>query len=205
MRKTIIVLFIITTISSFAQVNLGLRTSINLSDYSNLDTQKRTNFYFGVIIPVKFGKIYTFQPELNLSKQGATYHLSNTEDYKLFSDYISTSIINKLNINDKFSVLIAPYLSFRTNKDVSTSYTSGGWIISTHNTIHLFTKEDTGIIIGCEYNISKNVSLEARYKQGMVDTIDLEYFNLENIDDKNTTQVFQVGITYKFELKQTKQ
>lgn len=197
-----ILLFVISI--SFSQTKIGLRTGINLSDYTNIDTEKRTNFYAGIIVPIKLSNLYTLQPEVNYTKQGAIYNLNTTEKYDLFSDYISLAVANKFNIYKKVNLIIEPYLAIRLNSNYSSTYSDSGWIISSNYTRKLYSGGDIGIGFGLEYNLTNNLSLETRYKNGFTDIIDLEYFDRDINDQQNSTQVFQLGITYKFNLKKTK-
>ena len=59
------------------------------------------------------------QPEIAYSKQGAIYHLDNLTDFDLFSDYISTGVINKFRIASKFNAFSEPYFDIRVNKVIS--------------------------------------------------------------------------------------
>jgi len=204
-QVSLFILFLGFYTYSFSQANLGLRSGINVSDYTEVNnSEKRISYYIGAIVPINFGTKYILQPELNYSKEGNSITLFDNSKYKLHSDYLSISVVNKYRITSKFNLLFGPYFAIRTSKEVSRSYTSGGWALSFKHTINLFEKNDSGFIIGFEYNINKSLALETRFKKGHLDALNLDYFSEDYDNKKEKTQVFQVGITYKFDLKQTK-
>lgn len=203
MKKLIIVLLLLVSIlstQSQTKFKFGVRTGINISDYTSLDTKKRLNFYLGGSLSIKFAEFYTMQPEITYSRQGAVYRFDNQTDFDLFSDYISTGVINKFRITSKIKALAGPYLDIRINEVVSREEYHGGFFSFT-NDIVLFTPIDVGVTLGMDYEIDKNLLIEIRLKQGTIGAINQRYFdssNGNNSETNNLTQVFQIGATYKF-------
>ena len=206
MKKVLFLILILSFYTySFSQTNFGLRIGMNMSDYTNLDTNKRTNFYVGAILPIQLSSKRVLQPEINFSKQGAIYHIDSNTDYNLYSDFISGTVLFKYTVLPKTDVFGGPYIAVRVNKEVYNDETSSGYFFNTTSKTVLFMPIDSGITMGIEYNLFNNFTVEARYIQGMNDSIELRYFDSEfNTSLKETTQVFQLGIAYKLELKQTK-
>jgi len=205
MKKSIIIILLLTCYSnSFSQMNFGIRVGANLSDFTNLNTNKRTNFYGGIILPIQLKSKITLQPELNFSKQGAIYHLDANTDYNLYSDYLSNTVLFKYKVTAKTTVFGGPYVAVRLNKSVNRKSTSGYFFSYTSST-SLYKQPDEGIVLGIDYELVKNLMIELRYKHGLEDSIELRYFDSDFDGSlKEVTQVFQLGIAYKFKLKQTK-
>jgi len=58
-----------------------------------------------------------------------------------------------------------------------------------------------GVTLGMDYEIDKNLLVEVRLKQGTTRAINQQYFDSSNDGNHKTndlTQVFQMGVTYKF-------
>lgn len=197
---TILTITILTT--SYAQVNFGIRGGLNLSDYSHLDSDKKTDFYFGVLLSVKLGDLYTLQPEFTYSKEGTKLNgnynriNSNTIDAAFFS----ASVINKFNVVDRVHIAFGPYFDIRMDEyvDYNNRNDNNYYYDSATNAV------DIGFIIGMGYDITESLTLDARFKYGFIDT-----FNVERLDSNSQyydysshkNQVIQIGISYKFNVK----
>ena len=202
MKKTV-TLFALVLLSTFgySQARFGIRGGVNLADLTNLETSKRTDFYGGVFLAIKASEAYTFQPEITYSMQGTTLN-SNKElrveneglkDLKL--EFLSIAFINKLTTKSNINLLIGPYLDIRMSDNVQ----NDGYFFE-----GLFPRMDIGLQVGLGYDISDTFAIEARLKQGFADMLnENDIYQDYNLDDKNYNQVFQIGITYKFDLKQT--
>ncbi len=199
---TIVTLTVLTT--SYAQVNFGLRGGLNLSDYSNLQSDKKTDLYFGALLSVKLGDLYTLQPELTYSKEGTKLkgNYDKIKSNTISADFFSVAIINKFNVADRAHILFGPYLDIRMSENVD-------FINNDNNNYYNYYESvtnavDIGFIGGIGFEVSKSLTIEARFKQGFIDTFDLgrvdasnQYYNYNS----HKNQVIQLGIAYKFNLK----
>ncbi len=208
MKKIVLTAILLATASiTFAQFNFGIRGGLNLSDYSNLDnSSKKTDYYVGAILSIKFGDFYTLQPEFTYSKQGTK--LNGTQPYLASNtigvNYFSVDVANKLAIGNNVHFIIGPYFDIVMDKDIKEIRNADSY----YNRYET-TGVDLGFIFGLGFDVTKNLTIEARYKQGFIGVID----NLENNntdasyyydEDPHLNKVFQVGITYKFELMKSK-
>lgn len=196
---TILTVAILTT--SYAQVNFGIRGGLNLSDYSNLDSDKKTDLYFGVLLSIKLGDLYTLQPELIYSKEGVKlkgeYNRINSNT--ITANFFSLAMINKFSVANKAHIVVGPYFDIRMDENVDYNNNNNNYYYdSATNGV------DIGFIVGLGFDVTKNLTLEARFKQGFIDT-----FNVDRLDSNNRynnlnshkNQVIQLGIAYKFNLR----
>lgn len=202
MKKTLLIAFILLlSLQGFSQTRFGIRGGVNLTDLTNLETKKRTDFYAGVFLAIKASEAYTLQPEIMYSVQGATLNNDNylmragnekLADLKL--EFLSIAFINKLTTQNNINFLIGPYIDIRMADNIK----NDGYFLE-----GLFPRMDIGIQLGLGYDINDSLSIEARFKQGFIDMLnENDVYEAYPTDDANFTQVFQFGITYKFNLKQ---
>ena len=209
MKKIVLTAILLATASiTFAQFNFGIRGGLNLSDYSNLDnSSKKTDYYVGAILSIKFGDFYTLQPEFTYSKQGTK--LNGTQPYLASNtigvNYFSVDVANKLAIGNNVHFIIGPYFDIVMDKDIKEIRNADDYYYYRYET----TGVDLGFIFGLGFDVTNNLTIEARYKQGFIGVIDyLENNNTDSSyyydEDPHLNKVFQVGITYKFELMKSK-
>lgn len=209
MKKIILILafLFVSVITVNAQVTFkpGVKAGLNISRFTNTEGSKKTDFYIGGQLAIKFAKFYTLQPELVYSKQG-----SNVEQYGYFNDfdpiatrrtqkytidYLSLGVINKFTFGEGFQVAVGPSLDFKVGDNFD-SYLRDELI-----------GVDLAFIVGVGYTFSNNITLEARFKQGMVDIFGNNYNeyndsnNNGNYDEIVLNQLFQLGVSYSFDLK----
>ncbi|CAI2766098.1 PorT family protein [Flavobacterium collinsii] len=195
----IIVLALFTLTSVQAQVTFkpGLRAGASFSTFSNTRSDYRTDFYIGGFGEIKLTKIYTLQPEITYSKQGAsnvkTYiNYNNGNDVvqtkNLEIDYLSIAMVNKFTLKNGFQFQVGPTLDFRLRD----------------NLLYEKTDFDLAFIMGVGYRLPSGLTFEARFKKGIVDVLDSDYYgsNGNNNDywfrDYNTNVSFQIGVSYPF-------
>lgn len=192
--------------TSQAQVTVkpGVRAGLNVSSLTNSNADSRADFYVGGQVGIQFTKFYTLQPELTYSRQGAT--INGYEDYdialpspnnRVYRDYdvelqyISLAVANKFKIVDGFHALVGPSLDFKVGDNFADNSDLIGF--------------DLAIFGGLGYTFSNGFTVEARFKQGLVDIFgdnydyydDDEYYN-DYADHVKLNQVFQIGASYTF-------
>lgn len=181
---------------SNAQVELwlGPRAGVNISTVSDLEGDAMVGMYGGVAFAAKFTERYTLQPELGISMQGIK---GADSDDNLKLNYFTVGLINKLYLVDGLHILAGPEFNFKVN-DTFSDYIyldeDDEWE-TYDDSIQPF---DFAIIGGLGYDLPFGLSIEARYKQGLLDVAD--FFNLEEDSKSKLNQVFQIGIVYKFHL-----
>ena len=199
MIKRILFVFTLVLISnySFSQVNFGIRTGLNISDYTKMDSYEKYGFYIGGYTSIPFTEKYTLQPEISFTNQGS--HLKSVlegQPNNITNDYLSFSVINKFKFKKNLSLIIGPYLDIRVNKNIEINKTVIYWSYSTL----ILSSVDIGGEIGISYKVMGNFMIEARYKTGFVDAIQEDYFYNSDTRNTNLTQVIQIGIAYNLNL-----
>lgn len=199
MRKlTVIVFFLFASIMS-AQVTFkpGLRAGASFSNFSNIRSDYKTDFYVGGFGEIKLTKFYTLQPEITYSQQGADnvktiIRYNNGQDViesrNLEIDYLSLAMINKFTFNGGFQLQVGPTLDFRLQD----------------NLLYQKSDVDLAFIMGIAYKLKSGLTFEARFKKGLVDVLDSDIYESSRDNDEfwladyNTNISFQLGISYPF-------
>lgn len=196
MKKIILSLaLIIAGTTAFSQVTFkpGARTGANFANVSNLKTDKKTDFYFGALVEMQFTEIYGLQPEVTYSRQGAKFDISGADDLEL--QYVGISVINKFSPIKDLGIhfLVGPGVDVKVGDNVNSNYLDTAPI-------------DITFIGGIGYDFPMGLSIEARYKQGIIDYDDgfSEFGDTGNDDyydqdENNLNGVFQIGVSYKFD------
>lgn len=201
MKKIIVIAFILLSgiFTSNAQVTFkpGLRAGAGFSTFSQTRTSYKTDFYVGAFGEINLTKIYSLQPEITFSQQGSD-NVKVIQDYNggeyvvdyrdLEIDYLSIAMINKFTFNGNFQVQVGPTIDFRLQDNLR----------------YENSDVDLAFVLGLGFKLTPNLTLEARFKKGLVDVLDSDYYSsdYENNDyffgDYNTNINFQVGLAYSF-------
>lgn len=186
MKKFIAVFFIcFFAYQANAQVTIkpGVRAGLNLSTFTNSDFDRKADFYVGGLLAIKLASFYTLQPELTYSRQGAkgqTYEYyfpdfdpvvqGTYRDYDYEISYLSLGVMNKFRIVDGFHAIVGPTLDFRLDD----------------NFITYQRPQDIDMTLngGIGYTLPMGLTIEARYKMGLLDIFgnyeDDDYYDDEN-------------------------
>lgn len=197
MKKSIIValfcFFGLAQINAQVTFRPGVKAGLNFSHFTkgdndfsydpsnqgrrNFDT--KTDFYLGFYGALKLSKFYTLQPEINYSRQGASYDYvvnNQARTQKLDVSYLSLGIANKFTF-DKFNFHVGPTIDFVVEDNFDPD-----------------SEVDLAFFLGAGYDFTKNFGIEARIKKGIVPVLDFS-------DSNHTNVVIQAGITYTFDVK----
>lgn len=205
----IIVLGLLTYTGVSAQVSIkpGVKAGINFSTFTNTEADSKTDFYIGGLLAIKLAKIYTLQPEFVYSRQGAIVNQRyynggydpivsySKKDVKYSIDYLNLGVINKFTFGKGFHAAVGPTLDFKINDN----FNEKGSVKP--------EDFDLGLIFGGGYSLPNGLTFEARFKQGFVDIFGNNYNNYYdeegngNVDDVILNQVFQLGVSYTFDVK----
>jgi hypothetical protein len=202
MKKITMLFIALFALQAGAQVTVkpGVRAGLNLATITNLDADMKADFYVGGFVGIKLAKFYTLQPELNYSRQGASSAKFYTggfpnpsfmeKDYEL--QYVSLAIMNKFTFAESFYAIVGPTLDFKVGDNFDS-----------------FEDEDAlGVDFalngGIGYTLKNGLSIEARYKLGLIDVFgdiysdDFDEDENGNYDDVKLNSVFQIGLAYTF-------
>jgi hypothetical protein len=203
MKKLFIIAFLaLGFYQAQAQVTFrpGLRGGLNFSHFTKGDSYNtyytdqygnyvnttnrdeftsKTDFYLGFFGALKLSKVYTLQPEIDYSRQGATFKVQNGKEDKLDVSYLSVAVVNKFTFNDKFNIHLGPTIDF---------------VVENSNNFDPDSDVDLAFQLGAGYDFTNNFGIEARVKKGIVPVLDFSQSNHTNV-------VFSVGATYTFDVK----
>jgi len=189
MKRIILSLaLIIASTTAFAQITFkpGARTGINFANVSDANGDTKTDFYIGGLIEMQFSNFYALQPEIAYSRQGAKSKISGGEDLEL--QYVGLSLANKFSPFKDLGLhfIIGPGIDVKVSDNVDYLETA---------------PIDFVFFGGIGYELPIGLSIEARYKQGILDVDDgfTEFGGSGYADDNNLNGVFQVGVSYKFD------
>lgn len=198
-NKLLFAFFMLGLFTASAQVTFkpGFRAGVNFSKLTNTDLDTKTDFYVGAIGALKLTRFYTMQPEIGYSRQGAEGNLSYydsyngetyTENIDVKLEYVTFTLINKFTFTDAINFQVGPTFDIGTN--ANNAYEGN---------------VDLGVTAGLGYTLPFGLSIEARVKKGIVDVLDTYYYNDGSgyyyEDHSNTNLVFQVGLSYTFDVK----
>lgn len=193
-------IFFLCALQSNAQVTIqpGVRGGINFADLTETDASYKTDFYAGGLLAINFTKRYTLQPEIIYSKQGAdnvdTYYYDFATDSYIEGEddievnYISIAAMNKFTIVKGLHVMVGPTFDFLVNTNMASQESD----------------IDLAIVTGFGYKFPSGLSLEFRFKKGIADVVNDEYYEGGDgffFGDYNSNLLFQVGAAYYFDLK----
>lgn len=201
------------TVNAQVTFDLGLRGGANFARFTQNDNNKEkfktiNDFYVGAYGALNFTKFYTLQPELNYSRQGAereylTYEYNSNGDQietmkteTLKVSYLTIGVINKFKFN-RFNIHLGPSIDVKMNdRSKDLVYNSNGYNTYYYDNYNNYyddmTEIDFAFTGGVGFNIVENLGVEARIKKGVI-PVD---------GDWGTTNIlYQVGLTYNFNLK----
>lgn len=204
MKKLMIiaVFFLLGISETSAQVTFtpGIRGGLNLATVGQTYGDFTPDFYVGAFGAINFTKRYTMQPEINYSRQGADNvrveyydefngnYVNGRQDISL--DYLSLSLMNKFFVVEGFHLMVGPTFDILVND----------------NLVYSYTDVDLGVNAGLGYRFPNGLSVEARFKKGIIDVLDTGYYSGNNYfwGDWNANNVIQVGVSYAFNIKKSK-
>jgi hypothetical protein len=189
MKKLLAVAFVLCTVTSYAQLQVGLKAGVNVSnftggDFQNFETKSRVGFHGGGFLRWMFGKV-ALQPELLFSTQGAKLDSAGTEkDYKV--NYLNIPIMLQYEMNGGFYLEAGPQFGFKLDEDVPEDINSAE---------DFANSSDVAIALGLGYHTKMGFGLGARYNVGVSKVGNFETSNISP-DFKNG--VLQFSIFYTF-------
>jgi len=174
------------------KTSFGMRLGLSQSNISNTDLENRIGGNAAFFFEARFNDKYALQPEIMFSRQGAKSSNLNANDFRV--DYLSIGLANKLFIipNVGLHFLAGPSLDFDfENNPVN---------VINGNSDSNVTPFDLSIFGGIGYEFPFGLILEARYKQGLIETDLFDFgFSSNGIDTNEAFNVsFQYSIAYKF-------
>jgi hypothetical protein len=187
MKKVVLTLAIaLLSTVAFSQVTFkpGVRAGAYFAYLSDTNGDTKTDFYIGAFGELKLGNVYALQPEINYSRQGAK-NPGEGDDAEI--QYVGLSLANKFSPFKEFGLhlIIGPGIDVKVSDN-----------LSGYDTAPL----DFSFFGGIGFDFPMGLSVEARYKQGIIDVKDgFTELGGDYDEDNWLNGVFQVGVSYKFD------
>ncbi|MFN3021250.1 porin family protein [Soonwooa sp.] len=209
MKKLFVGLAVVVGSMSFAQ-QFGIKAGANISSISKdgfEDSKSKVGFYGGLFMNAPLSEQFSIQPEVLYSQQGAevkrTYTaLGNTTtiDGKLNLDYITVPVMFQFKATPEFYIEAGPEFGFLVNaKQKGDIKVNGNTVASnTYDAKDNYNSFNMGAALGVGFNVTENFGVNARYVAGFTDINKDGNTSLQNDDNKNRNNTFQVGLNYKF-------
>lgn len=193
MKKSVLIVVLMLIVNSaFSQKksHLGIKAGVNYSSLSNTSFDYKPGLYVGLFLQVQVSDFYALQPELYYSSQGAETNLLDGEDINIH--YVSIGVANKFFVmNDqRFHFLAGIGLDLDWDDNILNQANSG------FEGNGIFAVDMT-VFGGLGYQFDMGLTIEARYKRGLIGVFTDEFFDESN----HFNSVFQFGMAYKFDLK----
>lgn len=201
MKKLFVGLAVVIGSMSFAQ-QFGIKAGANLSSISKdgyEDTKSKVGFYGGLFMNAPLSEQFSIQPEVLYSQMGSKV------DYKILGanasstlklDYITVPVMFQFRATPQFYIEAGPEFGFLVSAKAK------GEVNNSSSTTTLdkdnFNSFNMGAGLGVGFDITKNVGINARYVAGFTDINKNGDTSLNNSDNKNRNNTFQLGLGYKF-------
>jgi len=189
-------LFLLSIIAVFAigsvnaqEVKFGAKAGLNLASISGDDTDdldSRTAFHLGVVAEIVISDVFSVQPELLYSAQGATESFEGI-DLDINLDYISLPIMAKYYVSEGFSLEAGPQVGFLMSAKAKAE--------GEEEDLKDFVNGiDFGLNLGLGYKMESGLNFAARYNLGLSNINDEE----DSDDFKWNNNVIQLSVGYMF-------
>lgn len=176
----------------------GLRGGFSFSNISEMNSDYKTDFYFGAFGEINIKKYYALQPEITYIREGADnlariYYDGDSKkiEYRdLQLGYLSFGLMNKFTFGPGIQFQFGPTLDVLVND----------------NLVRKKTYKDVAILAGVAYRLPSGLTIEGRIKKGLADVLESSYYNNDGsntvlFSDYNRNVNFQLGLSYAFEGK----
>ncbi|WP_339698880.1 porin family protein [uncultured Marixanthomonas sp.] len=201
---TALAVFGLTTTNA-QEVRLGAKAGANFASIGGDETDDldgRTSFHIGGLVEIPISEVFSVQPELLYSSQGAKIEESfegGTIESKTKLDYINVPIMAKFYVADGFSIEAGPQVGFLVSANAETEFSGDFGDIEIEgdgeDDISDFVSGiDLGIGAGASYRLTNGVFFGARYVLGLSNINDGEGAD----DFKQQNNVIQLSAGYSF-------
>lgn len=184
MRKiSLLVLLSVFSSAAFAQsFSFGPKAGINISNYtgSDVESEALVGFHLGGLMNFGIGKVFSIQPEVLFSTQGAKID-NGGQRPEFKTTYVTVPVMLKFRSRGGFYFEFGPQASFKTSEDIP------------DQTIDHFAKNlDLAGGVGLGYQANFGLGIGARYIAGFSKVGDFNSTAAMNPDFKNSVIQFSV-------------
>ncbi len=186
-------LAVILFITSYSQVQFGIKSGINIATTRDLITfpKNRLGWYGGGLAIIQLHKKLFLQPELNFSSKGYRYiDQSTNRTVAMRLNYLSIPIQLSYNIDKKTNLLFGTELGYliKAVNDFNNE--------NANATASFPKKLDIGLAIGLQYDIIKRLGVEARYIYGFKRFYQTDAVGVRRSELLAANRAFQLGLYY---------
>ena len=175
-------------------INFGAKAGVNISSINGDEVESfdsRTGFHVGFVAEIVISETFSFQPELLYSAQGADYSEDGFEAFEgtVKLDYLNVPLMAKFYVGEGFSLEAGPQIGLLLS--ATDDYGDG------EEDIKEYVKgTDFGVNLGVGYKMEGGLNFSARYNLGLSNDLDVDDFEAEGAEYKNS--VIQVSVGYFF-------
>lgn len=187
--KTLLILIIVIgctfnqgVAQSIESIQAGPKVGVNISHWGgdNFETKSRTGLHIGGFALLEFSDLFSLQPELMYSSQGAQ---SGSGRVKISVNYLNIPVLASITVYEGVYINIGPQLAFL----LSANESEGG----NGNVKEEYKSTDLSLVIGGGYKLPMGLHFHLRYNAG------LSNFNNEAFfDEVSSNQVIQISVAY---------
>jgi opacity protein-like surface antigen len=208
MKKVILALVAVAMLSltSQAQVKFGAKAGMNLSRFTeNFETMK-PGFHAGVYAQINIAPMFSIQPEVLYSMQGAMEKETNTTLGQTItakgsatSHNVIVPVMLQLTPIKSLTIEAGPQFGFNLGMSLYSEVTMSGLVDdSFEESVDLESEDykmfDFGLAAGLKYNVTSNINVYARYVFGLTNVFVYE----EDYDDAAMNQNLMFGVGFAF-------
>lgn len=209
MKKLFVGLAVVVGVISYAQ-QFGMKAGANISSISDDgydDAKSKLGFYGGLFVNAPLSEHFSIQPEVIYSQLGSEVKrnytaLGNTASIngKLNLEYITVPVMLQFKATPQFYFEAGPEFGYLISAKQKGEVTLNNNVVSSGSTDvkDNFNNFNVGAALGLGFDVTKNFGINARYVAGFTDINKNGETSLNNSNNKNRNNNFQVGLGYKF-------
>ncbi|MGV4414027.1 porin family protein [Chryseobacterium sp. T1] len=209
MKKLFVGLAVVVGSMSFAQ-QFGIKAGANISSISKDgydDAKSKVGFYGGLFMNAPLSEQFSIQPEVLYSQMGAdikeSYNFAGntiSSNGKRNLDYITVPVMFQFKATPQFYIEAGPEFGFLVSAKQKGEFKVNNTTLSSssEDVKDQYNNFNMGAALGLGFDITKNFGINARYIAGFTDINKDGKTSLNNSDNKNRNNNFQVGVGYKF-------
>lgn len=191
MKRILLPVLLLASTVTFAQTfQLGVKGGVNLASYTGAnfgngtETSTILGFHVGGLINFKLGEVFSIQPEVLFSSQGAKVKNATSES-NLKVTYLNVPVMAKLKFGSVY-LEAGPQVGFKTSEDAGVP----------NQSINSFAKNlDLALAAGIGYHSKSGLGIGARYFAGVSKVGDFAKNATVDPDFKNSVIQFSVFYT----------
>lgn len=182
-------IFSLTSVYAQGDVKIGAKAGVNFASLTGDDEglEGKTSFHVGAVVEIPVSDVFSVQPELLFSDQGAKFEENN--DVKFNVGYLSVPIMAKYYVAEGFSLEAGPQVGFLLSAKLKDDNDS-------EDIKDELKGIDFGLGLGAGYRLDNGLNFNLRYNLGLSNIVDDDSSESDDFELKNS--VFQISVGYFF-------